>query len=493
MGMRPAVAERMSTCRDRLDARPWTWLLLGAALVALSQMRFGIGVLAWIAPVPWLRYLRLTSGIRSRVVFGAVVLAAWIVATAKIVTAPLPWILAPLVATPTALLFGAPYFVWSAFRSPTRGWSPPILFAATQVCVEWIEHAALPLGTWGSLANTQLEALPLLQVASLTGAAGVSFLVAWTAACLETALDARSVRPLGAPAAIVLVVFAGGELRLGWSTGRGEPTTSVAAIGTDARFSGLPMPSPDELARIDDDLFERTRTAARRGAALAVWTEAATLVEPADEDVLVSRLRALASEEHIYIAAAWVTPLSTKPLRYRNQYVLLAPSGMVAQRYQKHHPAPGEPSVVGEGALPTTDVVEIGRISGAICYDYDFPQLAREHAANAVDLVFLPSSDWRGIDPIHAQMAVLRAIEGGMSIVRSTRFGLSVAIDPWGRIRAWHSAFDGGDALMMAQVPRRRVATVYATLGDWFPLLCAFAMFLTGERRRGRALNSARA
>jgi apolipoprotein N-acyltransferase len=59
-------------------------------------------------------------------------------------------------------------------------------------------------------------------------------------------------------------------------------------------------------------------------------------------------------------------------------------------------------------------------MSGALCYDYDFPALAAQHGSLGVDLVALPSSDWRGIDPIHTQMAAVRAIEQGVSIVRST-------------------------------------------------------------------------
>jgi apolipoprotein N-acyltransferase len=63
-------------------------------------------------------------------------------------------------------------------------------------------------------------------------------------------------------------------------------------------------------------------------------------------------------------------------------------------------------------------------------------------------------------------MAVLGALAGGFSVVRSTRFGLSAIIDPLGRIRGWHSSFEGGDLLLMADVPRRHLSTVYAIIGD---------------------------
>jgi hypothetical protein len=76
-------------------------------------------------------------------------------------------------------------------------------------------------------------------------------------------------------------------------------------------------------------------------------------------------------------------------------------------------------------------------------------------------------------------------------MVRSTRFGLSLAVDPYGRTRGWLSHWDGGDRILVASVPRHGVQTVYGALGDWFPL--ASVVFGLGavvvalrRRRRGR-------
>ena len=73
-------------------------------------------------------------------------------------------------------------------------------------------------------------------------------------------------------------------------------------------------------------------------------------------------------------------------------------------------------------------------------------------------------------------MARLRAIEGGYGIVRSTRFGRSAVIDAHGRVRGFESAFDGGDRVLVAELPARGVRTPYAALGDWLVLLSALAV-----------------
>lgn len=477
--------------------RHWPLLLLGSALLIASQLRFGVSLLAWLMPAAWLAWLRATTGWRSRLLFLAAFLLAWHVAIVKIVTPPLGLAAVPAFAIPIGLVHAAPYLLWSALRSRLPVWLGPPLLAAGVVLCEWLLHAALPFGTWGSLANTQADELPLLQLASVTGAHGVSFLVAWVSAageswwaarsCAQAHAAQRAARQALAAVLAVLVVIAAGQARLATAALDG-PTVRVAAVGTDATFSGLPLPSPAERASLDAALWARTRVAARAGARLVVWPEAATLVGKEDEPRWLQAAQQLARDEHIHLAAAYVIPVSSAPLRYENKYVLLSSQGELLHTYLKHRPVPGEPAIRGQGPLPLVTLPELGRVSGAICYDYDFPRLALEHARAAVDLVVLPSSDWRGIHPLHTLMARMRAIETGASLVRATRLGLSAAFDPHGRARGAVSHVDDGRGLLLAELPRQRVATVYGRLGDWFPLACvlfyAAALAATWRARR---------
>ena len=87
-------------------------------------------------------------------------------------------------------------------------------------------------------------------------------------------------------------------------------------------------------------------------------------------------------------------------------------------------------------------------------------------------MVALPSSDWRGIDPIHTQMAAFRAIEQGYSVVRSTRFGLSAAITPYDVMKAQMSSFDDNDKILVTDLPSQSVTTLYSIIGDLFIWLC---------------------
>jgi apolipoprotein N-acyltransferase len=447
------------------------WLVVGAALLGMSQMRWGVGALAWVAPVPFLVYLRATRGARPRLLAALAIFAGYTLAVSKIVTAPLPLAFAPLFALPTAALATGAYLAWDQARRRGPAWVPPLVFAAASVVTEFVQHRFTPFGSWGAVAYTQIDDLPLLQVASLLGMAGVSFLVCWVAAALEAYWEAPAAarRQLGVALVSAAAAIGFGTLRLGLA--RPGETVAVAAVGTDATFGGFPHPSVDEMERVNQGLFARTARAAAAGARLVAWTEAATLVLPEDEAAFARRLGAAAAEHRIELVAAYIVP-DDAARTYRNKYLWVRPDGTVDHAYSKHHPVPGEPASPGTEP-PRVVVTAAGRATGAICYDYDFPALALQQARLGLDLAVVPSSDWRGIDPIHTQMASLRAIEGGFSLLRSTRFGLTAAFDPYGRPRAWQSSFDSGERLVLSALPRRGIQTLYVTIGDAWVALCA--------------------
>lgn len=475
----------------RLLHNPSVSLGFGALLLVLSQMRFGLGILAWIAPVFWLHFVRRTVGWRPKAALLGVGWIAWVVAVAKIITDPIPVAMALAFGTPVAIVLVAPFFASGFLRRRLGENAATLGFAALMVVAEWSLHGLMPIGVWGAAANTQLDQLALLQLASITGLHGVSFLIYLVAAVLERALtgERSSLRvPALITAGLLLGTLAFGQARLAVSSGTAHQTRLVAAIGTDSLIGTTPaLPTASERAAVQQRLFERTERAAIAGAELVVWTEASTMVYPDEEAAWQTRLGTLSRRLGVNIVAAYIVPLSEEPLRYENKYVFSRADGALDHIYFKHEPVPGEPAVRGDAPMPRVILDDGSVVGGAICYDYDFPRLALANARLGVDLVALPSSDWRGIDPMHTQMAALRAIEGGYSVLRATRFGLSAGIDAWGRIRGWNSHWDNETRVLLVELPRRGVATIYARLGDWWPLSCALicvALFGVALRRR---------
>jgi apolipoprotein N-acyltransferase len=466
--------------RMAIAVSPRLVLWIGALALGAAHMRWGVALFAWFAPVAFLHHLRSTTGFRARLETVAAVYVGYALATLKITTEPLPHAFALFWALPSALLFGAAYLSWSVLCRGGDRWQSVLGFPALMVTAEYAQHRLTPFASWGAAAYTQLEILPLMQVASLFGIAGVSFLVYFFAAAFEEWLSAgrpislRGGAPLALAAASVALAFTYGTLRL--ELARTGETRTVAAVGTDATFGGWPLPLDEEIAAIDAGLFARTERAARAGAALVAWTEAATVVKPEREAALVERVRAAALSHAIELVAAYIVA-APSARTFVNKYVWARPDGSIDHSYLKHEPVPGEPAVRGTSA-PRAVQTAVGTATGALCYDYDFPAIGLEHARLGIDLAVVPSSDWRGIDPIHTQMASVRAIEGGFSLLRSTRFGLSAGFDPYGRARAWQSSFDSGERVLLAALPTRRVATLYSTIGDAFVGVCALLVAL---------------
>jgi apolipoprotein N-acyltransferase len=181
---------------------------------------------------------------------------------------------------------------------------------------------------------------------------------------------------------------------------------------------------------------------------------------------------------------------SASPLRIENKYLWIRANGSLADEYWKRHPVPGEGSIPGKKAAQVIAFPE-GNLSGAICYDYDFPQIALSNVRAGAGLAVIPAGDWRGIDPLHSDMARVMGVATGMSILRSVRSATSFASDPYGRVKAAMRFYEPGAGVMTADLPAVAVPTLYARTGDVLPWLAVafllLAVALTLWRRRRKA------
>ncbi len=461
----PVLSSSSSPLASALSTR--AWLALGAALVVIAAYRWGVPLAAWIAPVPFLIVMRRAERWRARLLVLAVLTIATTIQVGKIITAPLPLALAIPFALPAAVTGWLVLVASETTRRRAGELAAVATFVALTGLGEWFTYTYSPLGLWGTGASTQVDNLALLQLASVAGVAGIGLVIALVPAVIAMLLAAPAtrarLRAAVAAAALVIAVHAGGAVRL--FAHQGGPTLRVAAVVTDVGLGERGLPDAAALAANEDTLFARTRLAGQRGAELIVWNEAATIVPPADEARLIARGQAAARELGAELVLAYAVVEDDAPLRFDNKYVWLARDGAIVETYRKHHPVPGEPSMRGTAPLVAHDH-PWGRAAGAICYDYDFPAVARAHGRLGADLVVVPSSDWRGIDPFHTQIARIGAISGGFALVRSVRWATSAAFDAYGRTRATMAVDEANDRVMLATVPVTRVPTLYARLGD---------------------------
>ena len=378
----------------------WALSLAGVALTFLAGNRGGSALVAWIAPIPLALAATRLRGWRGRLGLLAICVAALSLQSLKMVTPP--------VTAPFALVFGVPLgavawttlVLWDGLRRRAgAAWSIPA-FAALTALADVAGAVLSPAGHWASTAASQPENLPLLQVASLGGLGLVGLVMALPigagAALLATPAPHRPWRTAVAAVAIAVAAHAWGGLRL--QAPVEGPTLRVAGVTVDFPE---PLTSMEDLRGREELLFARSELAARRGAQLILWNEVATIVDPGPEEAaLLARGADLARAHGVDLVLAYGVVLGRSPFLIDNVYVWLGPAGETLERYQKHALPPGEPSVRGTAPLRVLER-PWGRAAGALCYDYDFPALARQHARGGAGLVALPSSDWRGIDPQH--------------------------------------------------------------------------------------------
>jgi len=109
-----------------------------------------------------------------------------------------------------------------------------------------------------------------------------------------------------------------------------------------------------------------------------------------------------------------------------------------------------------------------------ICFESAFPNLVRRFVNHGASFIVNITNDaWFGktSGPFqHSQMAVFRAIENRISIARCANTGISMFVDPYGRIsqstRIWTKD------VITEKVALQKKKTFYTKFGDWLPKLC---------------------
>jgi apolipoprotein N-acyltransferase len=461
-------------------------LLAGSLLVGFSMGRWLAPLAAWIGPVLIMRYARDHRAWRGYpLVIAACILAFLIGFGGMWASAWGPLAMSGL-AVSYGLLWSLPYLADRLVSARLRGFSGTFVYPLAAATLEFVNIYVNPVGTWGATGFTQYGNLPLMQLVSVTGMIGITVLMGWFASVVNWAWENRSrstevLRGLAAFGVVLAAVLIFGFLRLNLApsseTGGTVRVAGITAAPPESLGERLAQaPDPAAVQRVLqshwDAYLDETVREAEAGARVVVWPEVAGVARPSSEASFVAQAQQVARENGIYLATPlWTQPPDTGQL-IENKLLLIDPSGAIVIDHVKYggHVFEGY-RIQGDGKLQAV-ATPFGVLSGVICYDADYPAVVQQTGRNGTGLLLVPSKDWFEIDPIHSHMAVFRAIENGMSLVRQTDAGLSIAVDPYGRVLAQTDFFGATDRTMVAQVPVRHVPTLYTAFGRWLGWLC---------------------
>jgi apolipoprotein N-acyltransferase len=490
----------LSSLKTPIPSRPsdrssWLWLIVGAALLPFISFQTTMPLAAWLAPIFIIRFARSQRAAIALPVIALVGAAAGAIAARGFFDSPALNLISPLMGAVAGLLT---YGMDRLLAPRLSGLARTLVYPATVVTLDFLMSFG-PNGTMGMSAYSQYNNLPLVQIVSVTGLWGLTFLIAWCGPVVneiwEQGVGSRSAQRIGGLfLGVLLAVLAFGNLRLAFALPASQ-TVRVAGLAADrSLWYGLDIPShakiaagTDELrasvrtetAPLLDDLFTRTQQEAQAGAKIVSWSEAAGFVLKEDEPAVIERARTIAQKENIYLQMALVVYLRTDHYPYaENRAIMIDPAGSVVWDYAKTNHPLGDKAIFapGPGVLPMANS-PFGRLTTVICFDADFPSLVRQ--AGGADILLVPANDWKPIAEFHSRMAIFRAIENGVSLVRPTGNGISLAVDDLGRLRAYNADyFVTGKHSVITTVPIKGRFTLYSRIGDSFAYLCILGLIV---------------
>jgi apolipoprotein N-acyltransferase len=358
--------------------------------------------------------------------------------------------------------------------------------------------------TWGALGYAAVGIPRAIQFASVTGVFGISLWIALTnALVLEVVAAPRRKLALAAGVLVVLAlpvlhgsfvmpadareaVQQGGE-----GERRDRRTMRVAVI--QPNIPGEIKWNPEYRSRSFEALTRLSVDAADRKPDLIVWPETAApsylLLTPADLALVAAVANTTATP--VLTGCPHMVPGDAEEGAGRalNSAVLIGVDGRPGATYSKTKLVPFGEAIPFETVIPYLSEVDFGeadfwpggervvfehpngRFSTLICYESTFPRLARQFVTGGAELLVNITNDvWYGRTSMpfqHASMAVVRAIENRRSLARSANSGVSMLVDPYGRVVASLPIFEEG--FLVETLPVVSERTFYTRFGDVFP------------------------
>lgn len=384
-------------------------------------------------------------------------------------------------------------------------WSAPLIWPLVELA-RASTQLAFP---WDLLGYTMTPWTPLIQPAAL---GGVWLISAWLV--LVNVISYRVLLPPGGRrfsfrtisprcAAALLAAFL---LPLAFGIIRMRPVAAwfrVAIVQPDVD----PLDKGDwhSRERIVADLHRLTVEAAPARPDLVLFPESATLVDIVRSTTVGPELARLADSLDVEIFTG--TPLF-EPLtqNWYNGAALIRPGEFPpSQRYHKMRLVPFSEKIPyadevpllrkllgtddmgdwGRGRVPTVFRWREGTLGCLICYEAIFPDQARALTNRGAGLLAVVTNDgWFGRilgAQQHAEIAVMRAVENGVPMIRSANNGISFIVDPYGRATAATRLFTR--TVLAGEVARPLASTPYRRFGDWFLVACFFGVVAIAAAR----------
>ncbi len=483
---------------------------MSGALLILSFPPFGFHFLAWVALVPLMLSADrlkpagvMTCGLATGLVFfgGSIF---WVYNALHSFGGINPVLSVLLLAI--LILYLSLYFGLFGLVLSRLGTGPGLIVFAPPAFVglEFVRGRLLTGFPWELLAHSQYKLPAMIQIASVTGTAGVTFLIVFVNAVAAHYLASR-MRGAGVPAlplaavACVVVNVLWGQAQINRVEKEGGAKFKAALVqGNIEQGKKWDQRYRDMIAQ---RYFDMTAEASAGRPDLIVWPEAAAPFAYGGDPNYTGALRHAVKNADAPLLFGAVTT-DSRDGRFYNSAYLLSPAGAEA-RYDKAHLVPFGEYVPLRGLIPFTKDLTAAiagdttpgrdapplRINGLsagvqICYEIIFPEGSRAFAAKGARIIVNITNDaWYGRTAASAQHMTslpFRAVENRTPVLRAANTGISCFVEATGRIKSQTELFTTTVLTDTVVVPPQK-PTFYGRFGDLFTyslLLTALVMYL---------------
>ena len=492
---------------------------LGGVLAALAFPKFNLSFLIWIGLLPLLYFSTHRSPGRAFILglLGGVAFNALLIYWIPYVPAhygQLPLLISLLIYLIFVAYLSLYWGLLAYLGARTTASFPRLGFFLLPfywIALEYILGRFLTGFPWGIIGYTQHQNLYFLQLASLTGVAGLSFLILLFQSSFLYSLQFRRRKPFFLVLAVILLIHIWGYIRLHRPLAAAQTFTAGVIQGNVSSDIYWEMVPPQTV----EDLFQRhlqlTNQAIGQGAGLVVWPEFSVPLcfscpygpFPDYKETLTT----LAREKKVTLLLGTNEreEAPEKP-RFFNTALCLQPDGSFTTYYKIHLVPFGEytpyPQIfsflkkvthaIGDitpGKQATLHHYQGYSFGSPICYEIIFPSLVRQFIRQGADwLVTITNDGWYGTSSApyqHFAIAVFRAVEFKRYLLRAATTGISGIIDPYGRIIARSQLMT--TAVLTADIAPLAEQTLYARLGDFLSLISLTitgAFFILSLRQR---------
>ena len=471
---------------------PYCWLVLGVILTMLSYGIFNTGICAWVFAIPLIRF------INNRTKWSSI----FLLLVGMIVVANLTFfrlvlddfnIMNQVFCSLNGIRMWFPFFVYFLCRYyGTRKIIAYYAFPATVAVSEFfIDNPFISVMT--SLSVSQFWNLGLMQVASITGVVGVSFIVTLFACIVnyiwEEGLRKDTVINVIAYGLVVVVITSIGMMNIEKITTT-DQTVRVATsvenfnllLGDQSILDQYEGTDEEKMFQANIDIItERARQAVQNESTLLVFPEDAFVCPEAACEAFIGQVEGIAKENEINILLPVLRLPEEEGGKTKNTLNFISSKGELLNTYLKNHlvPVVEEPETErGDGKTPVIEVDGV-KYTYLICADYTSNKYA--YNGREADIFINPSFDWKAFQYFTSYAIQARAIECGFSVLRNPVNGNIILYDVYGRPLHMQNVMNVHTGMIYLDIPKEGRQTIYGATGNWFPWICAtysvFAIF----------------